>query len=178
MKVDIYNPRRHAAALDRFFADCDVENSVSLETLGYEKRPNSMMALTMDGDDIASLCYVHDFSEYYPNAYRAFTRTTTLSRYRGVGVPARRNCASAAGISAHTAPFQVDYAHLNGADDVLFTTNAEGGMASSQRLDRYLRLIEAHDPRFSYWDEREIYGVRQTVWRLNYRDIVNLRDPI
>lgn len=178
MKIEIYNPRQHAAALDRFFAECDVENSVSLETLGYDKRPNSLMTLTMDGKDIASLCYVHDFSEYYPNTYRAFTRTTTLSRYRGAGVLARRNCASAAGISAYTAPFQVDYAHLNGADDVLFTTNAAGGMASSQRLDRYLRLIVDQDPRFSYWDEGEIYGVRQTVWRLNFRDIVNMQGPI
>src|SRR6056297_781192 len=170
MKIKIYNPIQDAGALERFFAESDVENSTSLDTLGYNKRPNSLMVLTMDGDVIASLCYVHDFSEYYTNTYRAFTRTTTLSRYRGRGVPAQRNCASAAGISAHTAPFQVDYALLNGADHVLFTTNATGGMSSSQRLDRYLRLIEPHDPRFSYWDEGEIYGVRQTVWRLNFRD--------
>ena len=178
MKHKIYNPIQHADALERFFAESDVENSMSLDSLGYNKRPNSMMVLTMDGDDIASLCYVHDFSEYYPKTYRAFTRTTTLSRYRGIGVPAQRNCASAAGINAHTAPFQVDYAHLSGADHVLFTTNASGGMASSQRLDHYLRLIEPQDPRFSYWDEGEIYGVRQTVWRLNFRDIVNMRGPI
>lgn len=178
MKTVIYNHKQHHQLLLNFFSECDVENSVDMNSLGFEKRQNPMMVLVLSDQKIVSLCYVHDFSDYYPDSYRAFCRTTTLTEFRSRGVVRQKSCASAAGVMAHSCPLQVDYAHANEAKHVLFTTNNEKGMSSSRRLDQFLRKIEPIDPRFSFFDEAEIYGVRQTVWRLNFRDIVNMRDPI
>lgn len=174
MKIAAYSERKHRAMLEQFFVDANIENNSSMETLGFEKRQNPMMFLTIDDDKIVSMCYAHDFSDYYPNSYRIFTRTATLPDYRSRGFPKQRSMVSAAGVSAHTAPLQVDYALINGATNILFTTNSDEGMESSQKLGRYLEKIEHLDPRFSFFDEREIYGCNQKVWKLHYRDIVNL----
>lgn len=174
MKIATYSERRHREMLDRFFAESSIENNNSMDALGLEKRENPMLFLTIDGDRIVSMCYAHDFSEYYPKSYRIFTRTATLPEYRGQGVPRQRSMVAAAGLSAYTTPLQVDYALINGAERILFTTNAESGMASSRKLGKFLEKVEPLDPRFSYFDEQEIYGCRQKVWQLHYRDIINL----
>lgn len=178
MKIATYSERRHRAMLDRFFAESGIVNNDSMEALGFEKRENPMMFLTIDDDRIVGMCYAHDFSEYYPNSYRIFTRTATLPEYRGRGFPRQRSMVSAAGISAYTTPLQVDYALINGAKTILFTTNAEDGMESSRKLGSFLEKVEPIDPRFSYYDEGEIYGCKQKVWRLHYRDIINLTGEI
>lgn len=178
MKIAVYNERQHRDALEKFFNECGVVNNESMDALGFENKPNALLFLVMDGQKIVNTSYVHDFSEYYPKSYRVFTRTATLPEYRGRGFPKQKSMVSAAGLAAQTCPMQVDYAMLNGADKVFFTTNSIGGMNSSQKLGRFLELVEPRDPRFSFYDEAEIYGCQQKVWQLHYRDIVKLKDPI
>lgn len=174
MRVTEYNPVTHEEALRVFFRDCDVVNNASMDALALNKRDNSFMFLVWDQNRIVNTSYVHDFGEYYEGAYRAFTRTATLPSYRTQGVAPRKDMTSAAGLAALTAHLQVDYALLNGADRVLFTTNTtQGGMASSAKLGRFLQRVEPHDPRFSFVEEREVYGVPQLVWQLHFRDILS-----
>jgi hypothetical protein len=181
MKIKIYKDREDRELLEQFFIDCSVENNSSMETIGINKRHNALMFLVLDGEKIVNTSYVHDFSEYYPNSYRIFTRTATLPKYRTVGVSRRRDMTSAAGLAALSASHQVDYARANGAKLILFTTNIPGnGMDSSSKVGRFLKMVEPHDPRFEFYDQKEIYGCDQMVWRLKYRDIISdpPQDPI
>ena len=173
MKITSYNEDKHRRALRRFFRECNVENNSSMDALALHKRKNSMMFMVMEDDRIVNVSYAHDFSDYYPSSYRVFTRTATVPDMRGVGVRPRRDMTSAAGLAALTCRLQVDYALINGCDNILFTTNvAGGGMESSAKLGRFLQRIEENDPRFEYVETREIYGCDQMVWRLLCRDII------
>ena len=183
MKVRIYDDRKHKDMLYRFMKATDVVNNNSIENLAVYKRPDSCMFLVIDEEtnEIMSMCYAHDFSEYYPDTWRLFTRTATLVKYRAQGFPARRTMVSAAGLCSWTTPHQVLHARLHGATRFVFTTNsntAEAGMPSSEKLGRYLDRIEPTDPRFSAFDEGTIYGCEQKVWQLHYGDIIGLQLPL
>ena len=80
--------------------------------------------------------------------------------------------ASATGCLAHTCPMQVDWAKYHGAEDILFTTNVEGGMSSSQSLGKFLHKVVKYDNSFEWYDKREIYQCNQDVWRLLKKDII------
>jgi hypothetical protein len=177
-KIVEYNSDVHDTLLEQFFIETDVPNNSSVERLGYTKRHKSKMFLTLADNKIAAMCYAHDFSDYYAGAYRIFTRTATLPEYRSKGFPHSRTMISAAGISAYSTPYQVDYAHNMGAKRVYFTTNALSGSTTSQKLTRYLDRIVHRDPRFDLLETTEIYGVVQRVWKLNFRDLFDLTSPI
>jgi hypothetical protein len=51
-------------------------------------------------------------------------------------------------------------------------------MKSSRRLGNYLTKIVDDDPRFSFFDDNTIYGCEQKVWRVNYRDLINMTDLV
>lgn len=143
MKIEIYNKEIHEDKLKQFFSEIDVVNNKSIETLALNKRKDFILFLTIIDDKIVSMCYAHDFSDYYPLSWRIFTRTATLPKYRAKGFPKQRSMVSAAGLTAYTVPLQVDYAMSKGAKNILFTTNTDGGLKSSQKLDKYLKKIEA-----------------------------------
>ena len=67
---------------------------------------------------------------------------------------------------------QVDWAKSHGAEDILFTTNVEGGMSSSQTLGNFLHKVVKHDNSFEWYDRKEIYQCNQDVWRLLKKDII------
>jgi len=178
MKLEVYDETQHREMLETFFDATQIENNKDVNALGIEKRKNVMLNLVIHNDKIVNMSYAHDFSDYYPNTYRIFTRTATLEGYRGVGFPRSRTMISAAGLAIWNARTQIEFALFHGAKDVLFTSNHDDGMISSRRLGKYLEKIEAHDPRFSYFDQREIYGCNQKVWRANFRDLVNAKGQI
>lgn len=180
MKIEIYKPHntRHEQMLERFYDEVEVENNDSMYSLGYSRRKDAMMTFVIMDHRIVNLSYVHDLSDYYPDTYRIFTRTATLPNYRGNGFPRQRSMVSAAGLAIHTAQLQIDHALMNGAKNVVFSTNAEGGMESSRRLGDFIKKIESIDPRFSFFDRKEIYDVEQDVWKVHYRDLINARHPI
>lgn len=174
MIVQPYKESLHKKLLDDFCRDVNVENNADIKSLGIANKLNAMMFLIIDDDKIVNMCYAHDFSDYYKGAWRVFTRTATLPDWRGKGFPFQRSMVMAAGLAAFSLPYQIKYAQSNGASKILFTTNSNDGMLSSQKLDRYLTKIEASDPRFSFIERREIYGCEQSVWKLHYSDIINL----
>jgi hypothetical protein len=178
MKIAIYNENIHGDMLQRFFDKTNIENNKDINSLGITKRCNVMLTLVIVNGEIINMGYVHDFSDYYPDSYRIFTRTATLEGHRGTGFPVGRNMISAAGLAIHTSKMQIDFALLNGAKDILFTSNSDGGMKSSRRLGNYLTKIVDDDPRFSFFDENTIYGCEQKVWRANYRDLINMTDLV
>jgi len=174
MRAAIYNEDVHSDMLYRFFKKTDVDNNKDMDALAINARNDSLLTLIIVNDEIINMSYVHDFSDYYPNSYRIFTRTATLKEHRGTGFPIGKNMISAAGLAIHTSKLQIDYALMRGATDILFTTNSVGGMKSSKRLGEYLTKVEPIDPRFSYFDQREIYGCDQKVWRANFRNLVDM----
>ena len=171
MRIDFYQSK-YESKIEKFFINCGVTNNSNWKSLGTHKRNNSQLFLVFDKDIIVGMCYAHDFSEYYPNAWRIFTRTATLPNYRGWKSPVKKGMASAAGCLAHTCSIQVDWAKYHGAEDILFTTNVEGGMSSSQKLGKFLHKVVKHDGSFEWYDKREIYHCNQDVWRLLKKDII------
>lgn len=129
---------------------------------------------------IISMSYIHDFSNYYKNTWRCFTRTATLKEYRHKFIPTSKSLISCAGINSLTLSKQVDYAFNNGAEQIYFTTNSsyENGFNGSNKMDRVLKQLVKKDSRFDFIEEREIYYVPQSVWKLNYKDIFLLTEPI
>lgn len=178
MKIVEYNDADHYSLLLDFFADSDVVNNMDMASLGLDERPRAKMFLVMIDERIINLSYAHDFSEYYPDSFRIFTRTATLPMYRGKFYPKQKSMVSMAGVAAYTTPMQVDYALEQGAKKILFTTNRDEGMESSCRLGKLLHVLEPTDPRFSFFDNHRIYGCQQDVWQLHYRDIINLSGEI
>jgi hypothetical protein len=178
MKVEIYNPAKHKDAINKFFDESDVENNISIDSLAIEKREDSGLFLVIDDGNIAAMSYAHNFSKYRTGGWRVFTRTATHPAYRGKGFPHQRNLVSAAGLSAYTLPMQVSWARLHGAKSFWFTTNYNGGMASSDRLGRFLDKIVDDDPRFSFSSIESVYYTAQRVWQLHYGSILPLGDPL
>ena len=176
--IEIFDPVKHTDQINEFFAVTDVSNNKDMDHLGYYKRKDSKLFLTISDSKIIAMCYAHDFSEYYPDTWRIFTRTATLPEYRSKGFPRSRTMISAAGINAYSCASQVDYAFSMGAKNIVFTTNTIGGSITSQKLSKYLTKIEPIDPRFSYFDTKHILGCDQIVWRLNYRNLFDLTTPI
>jgi hypothetical protein len=181
-KIELYDESKHYADLVRFTEQAaidEIDNNSSIKKLSLKEE--SGMFLTYYNDIIISLCHTHDFSNYYPGAWRVYARTATLTAFRGVGFPRRAGQVCCAGLNSHTVPFQVDYAKKHGARVLLWTTNISGnglGFVGSAKLDRHLKKYVCQDPTYEYYDEKEIYGVKQTVWKLNYRDIINIEGEI
>lgn len=172
MEIELYHPK-YKKQLEDFFENCNIKNNSSWELLGSHKRGNHQIFLVLDNHIIVGMCYAHDFSEYYPNSYRVWSRSATLPSYRGWNSPKKKGCATAAGCLAHTSTIQWDWATDNGAQNILFTTNSRGGMSSSQKLGKYLHKVVDYDDSFEWFDSKEIYNCEQDVWRILKRDIVN-----
>ena len=171
MRIDAYQSK-YQKQVELFFSKCNVKNNSSWETLGTHKRDKSKLFLVFDEDMVVGMCYAHDFNKYYPNSWRIFARTATLPDYRGWKSPVKKGMASAAGCLAHTCIMQVDWAKSHGAKEILFTTNVEGGMSSSQTLGNFLHKVVKHDDSFEWYDRKEIYQCDQDVWRLLKKDII------
>ena len=176
--IEIFDENKHDGLIKKFFAETDVPNNKNMDNLGYYKRKNSKLFLTIADSKIIGMCYAHDFNEFYKDTWRIFTRTATLPEYRSKGFPRSRTMISAAGINSYSCPLQVEYALSMGAKNIVFTTNIINGSTTSQKLSKYLSKIEKSDPRFSFYDSKEILGCQQLVWKLHYKDIINLSDPI
>ena len=172
MKIELYN-HNHKVQVEAFFEKCGVKNNSSWESLGSHKRGNHQIFLVLDKSYVVGMCYAHDFSEYYADSIRVWSRSATLPNYRGWNGPKKKGCATAAGCLAHTCKVQWDWAKMNGAKNILFTTNSVGGMSSSQKLGSYLHKVVNYDDSFEWFDNREIFNCKQDVWRILKRDIVN-----
>ena len=172
MKIDLYQSK-YQTHVEEFFNNCNIKNNSNWNSLATHKRHKSQLFLVFDKQTVVGMCYTHNFNDYYPNAWRIFTRTATLPNYRGWNSPKKRGCAAAAGCLAHTCKIQWDWAKKNGAQDILFTTNVEGGMSSSQTLGNFLHKVVKYDDSFEWYDRKEIYQCQQDVWRMLKRDIVN-----
>lgn len=155
-----------------------IENNSSMEKLAL--RHNSGLFVIYHDDKIISMAHTHDFYDYYPKAWRVFARTATLKEYRSQGFGIRKGLVAGCGLTSWALPYMVDYAFEHGAEYILFTTNkgTGGGTSSSAKVDRHFHKVVHLDPVFSLYDEREIYTVNQSVWRLNYRDIQKIEGKI
>jgi hypothetical protein len=171
MNIELYNPN-YKNLVEDFFKKCDIKNNSSWESIGTHKRGTHQIFLVFDGEIVVGMCFAHDFSKYYPNSYRIFTRTATLPNYRGWNSPKKKGMAAAAGCLAYTCKLQYDWAKANGAENILFTTNIEGGMATSHKLGKFLHKTVSYDDSFEWFDSREIYNCKQDVWRLLKKDIL------
>lgn len=180
--IVLYNENDHHDDLIKFTQQAEldgIENNSSIKKLSL--KTESGLFLTYHDNKIVAMAHTHDFSQYYPGAWRIFARTATLKEYRAKGFPRRRGLVSCSGLNSHTVPYQVDYAKERGAKFILWTTNVSGeglGYAGSAKLDRHFKICEDADPTYSFYDEAEIYGVRQSVWKLNYRDILNVEGKL
>tara|TARA_B100000925_G_scaffold212128_1_gene161817 strand:- start:2023 stop:2580 length:558 start_codon:yes stop_codon:yes gene_type:complete len=172
MQIKLYNDSM-LSDLEAFIseaADQGIENNSTMEKLAL--RSNSGLYVIYYDNKIISMSHTHDFYEYYPEAWRIFCRTATLRQYRAKGFGRRRGLISCSGITSWLVPYMVDYAMDRGAKYILFTTNTgDGGTASSEKLDKHFHKCKDIDPTYSWYDEKEIYGVKQSVWRLDRRDI-------
>lgn len=172
MNIELYNPN-YKNLVEDFFKKCDIKNNSSWEALGSHKRGNHQIFLVFDNSIVVGMCYAHDFSKYYPDSYRVFSRSATLPNYRGWNSPKKKSWVTAAGCLAYTCKIQWDWAKKNGAKNILFTTNSIGGMSSSQKLGKYLHKVVDYDDTFKWFDSKEIYSCEQDVWQILKRDIVN-----
>ena len=176
--IVLYDENQHYQDLVDFTEQARIdgmENNQSIKKLSLKEE--SGLFLTYFDNRIVSLCHTHDFGMYYPGAWRVYARTATLKKYRSVGFPRRPGQVCCAGLNSYTVPLQVDYAQQRGAKLLLWTTNTSGeglGYSGSAKLDAHLKKYKDQDPTYEYYDEREIFGVQQTVWKLNYRDIINV----
>lgn len=171
MKIDTYQDQ-YSTQLEEFFKNCGIKNNSSWKSIGTHKRGIHQIFLVFDGKTIVGMCFAHDFSQYYPDSYRIFTRTATLPHYRGWNSPKKKGMAAAAGCLAYTCELQYDWAKKNGAKNILFTTNEQGGMTTSQKLGRFLHKTVSRDDSFEWFDNRQIYNCKQDVWRLLKKDIL------
>lgn len=155
-----------------------IENNSSMEKLAL--RHNSGLFVIYYQNKIISMAHTHDFYDYYPKAWRVFARTATLREYRSQGFNIRKGLVAGCGLTSLALPHMVDYAFDHGAEYILFTTNkgTRGGTSSSTKVDKHFHRVVHLDPVFSLYDEREIYTVDQSVWRLNYRDIQKIEGRI
>ncbi len=172
MKIDLYQSK-HQKQVEDFFKNCNVKNNSNWNYLATYKRNQSQLFLVFDKQIIVGMCYAHNFNDYYPNAWRIFTRTATLQSYRGWKSPVKKGMAAAAGCLAYTCSMQVEWAESHGAKNILFTTNVEGGMSSSQTLGNFLHKVVKYDDSFEWYDRKEIYKCQQDVWKLLKKDIIN-----
>lgn len=171
MRIDTYK-EKYSIQLQDFFNNCAIKNNSSWDSLGTHKRGNYQIFLVFDYEVVVGMCFAHEFTKYYPNSYRIFTRTATLPNYRGWNSPKKKGMAAAAGCLAYTCKLQYDWAKKNGAENILFTTNEKGGMSTSQKLGRFLHKTVSYDESFEWYDNKEIYNCKQDVWRLLKRDII------
>ena len=178
MEIKEYNPNTDNEILNEFYQKTDVENNKNMNALGYEKRHKAKMFFVMEKNQIIGMSYIHDFSEYIPDTWRVFTRTTILKEYRAKNIGFDRTFLRAVSLNAHSLPYQIDYGLSQGGKTFVFSTNYEDGMASSYKLGKYLRKIVDSDPRFHFLKTSEIYGVKQDIWRLNFRNIIKLEGEI
>lgn len=176
-QVKEYFPWTDQMMLINLFQKMDIPNNKNMAALGFKKRKNPKMFFIMHQKEPVAMSYTHDFSEYYPDTWRAFVRTATLPEFRTKGIKFQRNCLVAAGLPVLSLPAKCNHAFKNGAKQMYFTTNLEGD-ASSIKLGAYLKKIVGSDPRISYIEERDIYGVKQDVWKLNFKDLVNMKEKI
>ena len=177
--IKMYDESMHSDLL-AFTKQCaleGIENNSTIEKLAL--RLDGALFLIYRDDKIISMAHTHDFYDYYPTAWRIWARTATLTQYRGKGFGRRRGLISCSGLTSWLVPHMVDYAKSKGAETILFTTNSgSGGTKSSAKLDRHFHKCESIDPTYSFYDAKEIYGVDQSVWKLNYRDIQTVEGEI
>ena len=181
IEVVKYNNNIHGIDLNLFCQKAgvdNIENNSSLEKL--KLTDDCALYLIYYQNKIISLSYVHDFSNYYPNTWRCFTRTATLKKYRSKFFPFSKSLISCVGVNAYSLPLQVEYAFSKGAKQMVFTTNTgiAGGTKSSKKVNDFLVKNELNDPRYTFLEHKNINYVDQNVWRLNYKDIINLKYPI
>ena len=179
--IKLYNEKEHLDDLLSFTSHAQtqgIENNASLEAIAL--KPESGMFLTYHEDEVVAMTYTHDFSKYYSGAWRICCRTATRKDWQARDILRRPGMVASAGISAYTIPYQVDYARERGAKIFLFTTNilGEGGTDSSAKLGRHLALMQHRDPVYRYYDTANIYDMRQDVWKLEYRDIINVQGKL
>lgn len=179
--IVLYDETKHYKDLEKFCQQAaldDIENNESIEKLALKKE--SGLFLTYFNDEIVALCHTHKFDKFFPGAWRIFARTATLKKHRAKGFPRREGMICCSGINSFTVPYQVDYAKERGAKLLLWTTNVpiRNNYVGSAKLDRHLKKYESVDPTYSFYCEKDIYGVKQSVWKLDYRDPINIEGKL
>jgi len=179
--IVLYDQDKHYDDLMKFCIQAEkdeIENNASIDKLALKKE--SGLFLTYHDNKIVSLCHTHNFRPFFPGAWRIFARTATLKEYRAKGFPRRRGLVSCSGLNSYTVPYQVDYAKARGAKLILWTTNVpiKNNYVGSAKLDRHFKICESIDPTYSFYCEKELYGIKQSVWKLNYRDIINVEGKL
>lgn len=179
--IVLYDENKHYTDLEKFCQQAtldDIENNTSIQKLALKRE--SGLFLTYFEEQIVALCHTHKFDKFFPGAWRIFARTATLKSHRARGFPRRRGLVSCSGLNSFTVPYQVDYAKERGAKLFLWTTNVPIGnnYIGSAKLDKHFKTCESIDPTYSFYCEKDIYGTKQSVWKLDYRDIINVEGKL
>jgi len=203
-KLKIYNQEEDVAALIEFMENSREDgatNNDSLYSLGWQRMldQNGLVTLLYYGEEIAGMSYTHDFSNYIPYTFRCLSRTHTLGKYRGMFPKAEaptsglsgkgKAIQTGIGINVLGLPLQIEHAFYMGAKQCVLTTHSKvqfrepdlngAVMASSQKLNNiFERAVRNGDPRLTLIETRRIYGVDQNIWRCNFKDFTDIKDPI
>lgn len=181
LTIKQFNKKNHLLDLISFCEKAESQGLINNSSLKNIKLSDDIgLFLIYFENKIISMSYIHNFNEYYTNTWRCFTRTATLKEYRNKFIPTSKTLISCAGVNALSLHSQVNYAIERGAERIYFTTNSstKKGYVDSNKMDKILKKLVNIDPRFDYVEEREIYYVKQSIWKLNYKDIFNLTGPI
>lgn len=176
-----FNKKEHLSDLLKFCEIAESQGLINNSSLKSIKLSDDIgLFLIYKFNKLISMTYIHDFSEYYADTWRCFTRTATLKEYRNKFIPTSKTLISCAGVNALSLSLQVEYAINRGAKQIFFTTNSskDQGYVDSNKMDKLLHRLVSVDPRFDFVEEREIFYVKQSVWKLNFKDIFNLTNPI
>ena len=172
-----YNKLDHFFDLEYFCERAQKQNLIN--NASVEDLTRIHLFVTYYNGDIIGTSGCHDFSEHYENTWRVFSRTCTLKEYRLKGFPRRIGVCTCAGINVYSIPHQVNFALSQGAKNIVYTTNNDkNGYSGSLKLDIHHRKYVDKCPEYEYYDEKKIYGVKQTVWKLLYKDVVNMEGKL
>ena len=175
-----YNELYHFSDLKYFCERAQEQNLINNISMKYLTRMH--LFIIYHNGNIIGTSGCHDFSEYYENTWRVFSRTCTLKEYRVKGFPRRIGLCACTGINAHSLSHQVNFALSQGAKTIVFTTNNDKNdkncYSGSLKLDVHFRKYVDICPEYEYYDEKEIYYTKQTVWKVLYKDIVNMKEKL
>jgi len=203
-KLKVYKQEEDVGALIEFMENSredGASNNDSLRSLAWHRmlEQNGLVTLLYYGEEIAGMSYTHDFSDFVPGAFRCLSRTHTLTKYRGLfpkgevtssGLSGKgKAIQTGIGINVLGLPLQIEHALSMGAKQCVLTTHSRvqfrepdlngAVMASSQKLNNiFERAVRNGDPRLTLLETRRIYGVDQNIWRCNFKDFTDIKDPI
>jgi len=148
-------------------AEQGMQNNISVAAMKIGKWGNEAWWCTWADGKIISISGCHQMDQYEKGCWRLMVRTATLLEYRGRAPGSIRTIRTDFNWG-HVLPYQVNYAVLQGATKVVFTTNSDSdGDKNSLRTNRVVRkVLEPQGLVKLDAQDVEIFYTRQNVWEI------------